>query len=85
MAVTKSAWATARVKSEIDADGDGLNSLRALRDHYLEKAIDPCMPEAKGYYYGAAVAVSTLIGDEVDKSELIASDIAHRVEETLGV
>jgi hypothetical protein len=75
MAVTKSAWATARVKSEIDADGDGLNSLRALRDHYLEKAIDPCMPEAKGYYYGAAVAVSTLIGDEVDKSELLLSEV----------
>ncbi len=79
----KSAWATARDKTEIDSDGDGLNCLRSLRDRYLAKAVDPCMPEASCYYHRAAVTVNTLIGESVDQSELIASDIAQRVAETL--
>ena len=47
----------------IDAEGDGLKSLRLLRDKYLDKG-----------YFGAAANVDTLIGSPAVADEPILTD-----------
>ncbi len=77
---TAGPWRTATVEVAVTTgEGDGLNSLRALRDRYNERSsyVHALGAAADNFYARAASAVSNLLSDEaVDQCEVILSDAA---------